>query len=222
MVKEKKAPPPYPALTPPLPPSPSRPSPPTRPLPTFPQIHLLIDASLTTDRIKIAAYVPNPNPVLKSLMVPFAPLKVAVVASHEARVGVDAILKATAGASGELSPSAAASAGTMDSEVVSLETSMRRLLSLLDSTLAYVDAVVAGSKGGDEAIGRQIADTLAAVPPTLDPAAFDKQFASAVQDLLMVSYLAQMTTAHMRVAERLQLLPARGDGGRAPGGGGGR
>lgn len=171
-------------------------------------IHLLVDTSLAKTQMPCSAYQAYINPNVKDVLVAFQPLKVNVIASHEERVGLDAIAKATGlTSSGPRfgGKDAATASGITDLE--GLETSMRRLKGLLDSTLSYVDDVVAGKAPADEALGREIADTLAAVP-AVDPAAFEATFSSSVQDLLMVSYLAQITSAQCKLAERLHLLPS--------------
>lgn len=187
---------------------------------------LVVDTSLQTSRIPLSAYRWQPNTHLQGLLYVFHPLKVNVVASQEERVGLDAIAKATGAAavaagnstpaatgliscpSGRAGAAAAAAAGAPSSgaELDGLSGSMRRLKGMLEDTLEYVDDVLAGKVEADDTLGRQIADSLAAVP-AVDPAAFEASFSTSVQDLLMVSYLAQITAAQMKLAEKLHTLP---------------
>lgn len=82
---------------------------------------------------------------------------------------------------------------------------MRRLRKLLDNTLSFVDGVVGGRTPADEAVGRAIADAVAAVP-TVEPAAFERGLAGNMQDLLMVTYLSHLTQAQIKLAERIATL----------------
>lgn len=140
----------------------------------------------------------------------FQEVKCNVVATPEARVAIDAILRATSTAS---TAGGAALPPTADvqPELGTLETSMKRLRDLLDSTLSYVDDVVAGKREGDEAIGRAIGDTLASVP-AVDAAGFERSFTTALRDVLMSSYLTSITAAQMKLAERIAaVVPTAGE-----------
>ncbi len=108
---------------------------------------------------------------------------------------------------------AAEQSSQLPADAEALESSIRRLRGLLDDALAYVDSVVVrsicqyqtgpaatptckclqdGKRPADEAVGRQIAEALAAVP-TIDPQAFEKAFATGVQDLLMVVSIERLS-----------------------------
>jgi DNA-binding Lrp family transcriptional regulator len=105
---------------------------------------------------------------------------------------------------------ASALSGATGTEVVpdldALQSSMSRLQGLLDGALAYVDGVVAGTTPADEGAGRAIAETLAAVP-AVDAAGFDRAFTASLRNLLMTAYLASITTAQMRLAEKIAREP---------------
>ena len=88
------------------------------------------------------------------------------------------------------------------SENNALQVSMEKLYELLDRTLSYVDAVVDGTVEADAEKGRQIADTLATVP-RVRPEIFDKLFHDSLQDLLMVTYLSNITRTQLEIAEKL-------------------
>ena len=93
-------------------------------------------------------------------------------------------------------------------DATALESSLRRLRKLLEAVARYCDEVARGSREGDEAVGRAISDTLAAVPP-FEPDAFQRTFGRSVQDLLMVAYLTSLAQAQMKLAERISLLPSQ-------------
>lgn len=92
-----------------------------------------------------------------------------------------------------------------ESPTASLLVSMERLYQLLDTASRHVDAVVAGQPT-DAAItpevGRQIAATLSTVP-RVRPDVFDRLFHDSLQDLLMVTYLSNITRTQLTIAEKL-------------------
>ena len=95
----------------------------------------------------------------------------------------------------------------MAPDAAALEVSLRRLRKLLETVARYCDEVARGAREGDEAVGRAISDTLAAVPP-FEADHFQRTFGRSVQDLLMVAYLASLTQAQIKLAERIALVPS--------------
>lgn len=86
-----------------------------------------------------------------------------------------------------------------------LEVSLKRLHTLIRLAARYCEDVASGARAGDESVGRALADTLSAVPP-FDAEFFQRTFGRSVQDLLMVSYLSQLTQAQIKLAERISSL----------------
>jgi hypothetical protein len=60
----------------------------------------------------------------------------------------------------------------------------------------------AGRVKADPAIGRHLADTLAAIP-RLEPSDFERMFNEGIQDQLLVSYFANLVRTQVALAERL-------------------
>ncbi|GAX15400.1 translation initiation factor 3 subunit F [Fistulifera solaris] len=83
-----------------------------------------------------------------------------------------------------------------------LQISMEQLYELLETISNYVDAVVEGTTPPDTEKGRHIADALATVP-RMRPDAMDKLFHESLQDLLMVTYLSNLTQTQIAIAEKL-------------------
>jgi len=83
-----------------------------------------------------------------------------------------------------------------------LQCSMEKLLSMLETASEYIGKVVDGEVEADDAIGRQIADTLSSVP-RIRPEMFDKMFNDSLQDLLMVTYLSNITRTQLTISEKL-------------------
>ena len=177
---------------------------------TPPSPRSLVDVTLDNPRLGVQAYVATSNALARNTLFTFQALRVVMAASAEEMVGVDAMVKAAAAGGHSSSSSSGAPSEVADAatDLDALESSMRRLKGLLDTTLAYVDDVVAGKRPAGEASGRDIAETLAAVPQ-VDPAVFEKAFSSSLQDVLLVAYLASLTQAQMKLAERIAGLTQR-------------
>merc|ERR1712224_511997 len=80
--------------------------------------------------------------------------------------------------------------------------SMEKLYNLLETWADYVDSVVEGKNIPDAEVGRKVADALATVP-RIRPEVFDKLFNDSLQDLLMVTYLSNITQTQLSIAEKL-------------------
>ena len=91
---------------------------------------------------------------------------------------------------------------TRESSNEPLLISMEKLYNLLETASDYVDSVIDGKTSPDAEIGRKVADTLATVP-RIRPEVFDKLFNDSLQDLLMVTYLSNITQTQLSIAEKL-------------------
>lgn len=73
---------------------------------------------------------------------------------------------------------------------------------MLETCSEYVDKVVDGSISPDDDVGRNISEVLNSVP-RIRPEVFDKMFNDSLQDLLMVTYLSNITKTQLTIAEKL-------------------
>ena len=83
-----------------------------------------------------------------------------------------------------------------------MEIFVEKLLEIVETASEYVGKVVNGELEADDVIGNQIADTLSSVP-RIRPEVLDKMFHDSMQDLLMVSYLSNITRTQLTIAEKL-------------------
>ncbi|KAL7572307.1 hypothetical protein ACA910_017905 [Epithemia clementina (nom. ined.)] len=89
-----------------------------------------------------------------------------------------------------------------------LEHSMKRLYELLSTTSDFVDSTIAnvesirGPTLPNPEVGRQLADAMASVP-RIRHEVLDRLFHDSLQDLLMVTYLANVTQTQITIAEQL-------------------
>lgn len=127
-------------------------------------------------------------------LVAFNQIKVDIVASDAEKVGLDAMAKGK-----ELRGE---NASSITSELDGLEFAIGNIRKMLSAVLHYVDNVAAKKIEPDPAVGRLIADTLSAVPH-IDKATFHSLFRSSLQDLLMVTYLSNLTQTQLALAERI-------------------
>merc|ERR1711935_247470 len=155
-------------------------------------VHLVVDTRLLEDAITARAYRSTPVVVQGEPMANMF---------HELRL----ILQNSEPETLALHRMVADSNGKGIKEVVDDEpllVSMEKLCNLLESASDYVDSVIDGKITPDAEVGRKVSDTLATVP-RIRPEVFDKLFNDSLQDLLMVTYLSNITQTQLSIAEKL-------------------
>ena len=173
-------------------------------------IHLVVDTRLLQDRLTLRAYqstsVLLENEPLANL---FHQVKLQLQSNEAESICLNEMLKTQERGGGETVPtqdtaavSAETTPDTPDTSAAALQVSMEKLLGLLETASTHVDGVVDGKVAPDVMIGRQIADTLASVP-RIRPEVFDRLFHDSLQDLLMVTYLSNITRTQLAIAEKL-------------------
>jgi len=161
-------------------------------------VHLCMDTKINeAGKMEMKSYTSVPVQLgRKQLGSRFVEVGCKLLVSDAEKIGLDVLLgnsdKITG--EGELAPR---------SDIEGLEASIEKTQELLAIVAQYIEDVNAGKAEGNMDIGRLLADTVAAVP-AMKPGVFEKTFHNGLQDLLMVSYLAQMTRTQLALAERIQ------------------
>mmetsp|Transcript_10598 Transcript_10598/g.25091 ORF Transcript_10598/g.25091 Transcript_10598/m.25091 type:complete len:305 (-) Transcript_10598:162-1076(-) len=154
-------------------------------------IHLVVDTRLLEDAITARAYRSTPVMVQgESMANMFHELRLTLQKSEAETLALHRMVADSKGRDAE------------ESEEEPLLVSMEKLYNLLETASTYVDSVVEGNTSPDAEIGRKVADTLATVP-RIRPEVFDKLFNDSLQDLLMVTYLSNITQTQLSIAEKL-------------------
>jgi len=155
-------------------------------------IHLTVDTSLTNSTMGIRAFT-STNVVFgeKSLGFQFLPLPCDIYAMDTDKIGVDVLIKAMH------------NPNLVVSDLEKIETSVERLIGLIDTVHDYANKVLEGKVAPNSRIGRFLADAVAALPK-FDASSMEKVFNNNLQDLLMVVYLANLTRTQLSLAEKLQ------------------
>jgi len=157
-------------------------------------IHLVVDTSLQTDDVALRAYKSTPVCVKgEPLANMFHEIRLALKSSESERICIDRMIGSASTSKG---------ASTTQDEGLALQISMEKLLAMLETCSEYVDKVVDGTISADDEMGRDISETLNSVP-RIRPEVFDKMFNDSLQDLLMVTYLSNITKTQLTVAEKL-------------------
>ena len=164
-------------------------------------IHLVVDTSLVEDTIALKAYLSSAvvldGETLANL---FHELRLSLKSSESERIVLDEMIKNLGDDSADEEKKE--NKNNESSEQLGLRCSMEKLLSMLETASEYIGKVVDGEVEADDAIGRQIADTLSSVP-RIRPEMFDKMFNDSLQDLLMVTYLSNITRTQLSISEKL-------------------
>eukprot|EP00262_Sarcandra_glabra_P012699 TRINITY_DN3326_c0_g1_i1.p2 TRINITY_DN3326_c0_g1~~TRINITY_DN3326_c0_g1_i1.p2 ORF type:complete len:284 (-),score=30.98 TRINITY_DN3326_c0_g1_i1:312-1163(-) len=152
-------------------------------------VHLTVDTGFRNGEATIKAYVSvNLSLGDRQLAAQFHEIPLDLRMVEAERVGFD-ILKTTV-------------VEKLPNDLEGMETSMERLLALIDDVYNYVDDVAEGRVEPDNHIGRFIADTVASIPK-ISPAAFDKLLNDRLQDHLLLLYLSSLTRTQLSLAEKL-------------------
>jgi translation initiation factor 3 subunit F len=93
--------------------------------------------------------------------------------------------------------------GEVFSEREGLVKTVKKLSAALERTSAFVLDAADGKTEPDAEVGRLLADALASVP-RLTRDQFEKVFGDAIQDVLLVMYLSNVTKMQLVLAEKLQ------------------
>ncbi|WFD17927.1 hypothetical protein MCAP1_000138 [Malassezia caprae] len=87
-----------------------------------------------------------------------------------------------------------------------LKASLEQVQAQLERVLTYVRKVLSGEIEGDKAVGRYLSDTISVVPAGLKGDELSALFNSHLQDVFMVSYLANMVSTQADLSARLALM----------------
>ncbi|EMD41061.1 hypothetical protein CERSUDRAFT_149703 [Gelatoporia subvermispora B] len=159
-------------------------------------VHLAVNTGAQEgEQTGVKAFVGSPVGVFpKPENCVFVPIPCALRFNDSERNGLD-LLTTTASA-----PNTSVSHPVNDLEV--LERSLKSVSEMLDRVLSYVQSVLSGEVKGDAAVGRYLMDTLGSTTEDLEKGGFN----SALQDTLMVSYLASLVRSQAEVSARLALV----------------
>ncbi|XP_044774804.1 eukaryotic translation initiation factor 3 subunit F-like [Neomonachus schauinslandi] len=157
-------------------------------------IHLTVDTSLQNGRMSIKAYVSTLMGVPgRTMGVMFTPLTVKYAYYDTERIGVDLIMKTcfspnrVIGLSSDLQQVGGASARTQDA---------------LSTVLQYAEDVLSGKVSADNTVGCFLMSLVNQVPKIV-PDDFETMLNSNINDLLMVTYLANLTQSQIALNEKL-------------------
>jgi len=157
-------------------------------------IHLVVDTSLQSDSIALRAYKSVPVLVKgEPLANLFHEISLSLQSNDPEKICVDRMIRSSGSPQG---------GNASQDEAAALQVSMERLLAMLETCSEYVDGVVEGRTSPDDDVGREISETLNSVP-RIRPEVFDRMFNDSLQDLLMVTYLSNITKAQLNIAEKL-------------------
>jgi translation initiation factor 3 subunit F len=174
---------------------------------TIEPLHLNVDVSMKGG-MKISGFV---NQVTRSrlaagapsqdLLANFQPVPIEMHAYEEEKIGVDALISGVPDDDARLDAPA-----TFLTECENIEASVVKILESIESLEAYIEKVAAGKvQNPNTQLALQIHNLLSSLP-TLDAATFSNTFATHIQDLLSIVYLANMTKNQLAIADKANML----------------
>lgn len=152
-------------------------------------VHLIVDTTLQNDRMSIKAYVSRALTIQgRELAREFQEVPCEVRTVEAERAAGDLL-------GDELTEK-------LPTDLEGLGSSLEKLRVALGAAEKYVTEVVDGRKEGNVAVGRHLAETVAAVPH-FSPADLAKLVQDSQNDVLLTSYLAGLIRAHISLADKL-------------------
>ena len=169
-------------------------------------IHLVVDTSLISDTIGVRAYMSSAITLMgEPLANMFHEVRLVLKSSESEKIVLNEMIKSLGdNQKGEDDGKGAVvvAKATKPDQGKNLQASMEKLLEMLETASEYAAAVVDGKMEADDAVGRQISDTLSNIP-RIRPELFEKMFSDSLQDLLMVTYLSNITRTQLTISEKL-------------------
>ncbi|KAI2605862.1 Mov34-domain-containing protein, partial [Hypoxylon fragiforme] len=164
---------------------------------TFPHpaIHLTVSADPGSD-IKTRAYISSPvavNAERASESCLFMPVLCRVGTSDAERAALDIV--------GRARDNVTRSAPVI-TDVEALTTTLEHTLSILDRVSDYVGAVIDEEREPNNALGQYLIRAVS-LAPKVDPATIESDFNNHIQDVLMISYLANSIRTQIGLSQRL-------------------
>uniref|UniRef100_A0A9L0JF24 Eukaryotic translation initiation factor 3 subunit F n=2 Tax=Boreoeutheria TaxID=1437010 RepID=A0A9L0JF24_EQUAS len=157
-------------------------------------IHLTVDTSLQNGRMSIKAYVSTLMGVPgRTMGVMFTPLTVKYAYYDTERIGVDLIMKTC------FSPNRVIG---LSSDLQQVGGASARIQDALSTVLQYAEDVLSGKVSADNTVGRFLMSLVNQVPKIV-PDDFETMLNSNINDLLMVTYLANLTQSQIALNEKL-------------------
>jgi len=164
---------------------------------SHPPIHLTVDTNLTNYSLAIKAFTStNITFNEKVLGFQFFPVPVQLQTFDAEKIGVDLLVKGESNQNVDVP-------NTLLSDLDNLESSIKKLQSMLGIAHEYVEKVLNEKVEPNNNIGRFLAETVSGLPH-LDSSLLEKMFNNSLQDLLLVVYLANLTRTQLTLAEKLQ------------------
>ncbi|OAL35538.1 eukaryotic translation initiation factor 3 subunit F [Fonsecaea nubica] len=161
----------------------------------YPAVHITVSCQPGQD-IEVRTYISSPvgvSPERAADSAAFIPIPYSVNYGEADRAGLEAIGYAKDSESRTT---------TILTEIESLEKSLEDTLGMLDRVGKYVENVIEEETEPSTALGQFLLNTLA-LAPKVDPVDIEKDFNNHVQDVLTVSYLANMIRTQMDLSNRL-------------------
>lgn len=176
----------------------------------YPAVHITVSSQPGQD-VEVRTYISSPvgvSPERAADSAAFIPIPYSVALTEADHAGVGTLSQAKDSESRTT---------TVLTDIENLERSLEDVMGMLDRVSKYVENVIEEEAEPSTALGQFLLNTLA-LAPKVDPADIEKDFNNHVQDVLTVSYLANMIRTQMDLSNRLataQLTMGSGESGGA-------
>jgi translation initiation factor 3 subunit F len=161
----------------------------------YPAVHITVSSQPGQD-VDVRTYISSAvgvSPERAADSAAFIPVPYAVNYTEPDHAGVEALA---------LAKDSETRTATVMTEIENLERALEDTVGMLDRVAKYVENVIEEEEEPSTALGQFLLNTLA-LAPKVEPADIEKDFNNHVQDVLTVSYLANMIRTQMDLSNRL-------------------
>jgi len=176
----------------------------------YPAVHITVSSQPGQD-VEVRTYISSAvgvSPERAADSAAFIPVPYAVNYTEPDHAGVEALA---------LAKDSETRTATVLTDIENLERALEDTVGMLDRVAKYVENVIEEEEEPSTALGQFLLNTLA-LAPKVEPADIEKDFNNHIQDVLTVSYLANMIRTQMDLSNRLataQLTMGGGETGTA-------
>jgi len=175
----------------------------------YPAVHLTVAGEAGKD-VEVRAYISSAvgvTPERAADSAAFIPVPYQINYSEADQSGIESL---------SLAKTAETRTTSILSDIESLEKSIEDTIGMLDRVGKYVEGVIEEEVEPSTALGQFLLNTLA-LAPKVDPQDIERDFNNHIQDVLTVSYLANMVRTQMDLSNRLATAQLTMGGGDAQG-----
>jgi translation initiation factor 3 subunit F len=167
-------------------------------------VHLLVDTSLTTHKLSVAAYVGVSLTLGHTVGSLFEPVETTLAVAEADKIALNMVTRAVDGAAAAAADEPATTT-VADLTNVNVGALLRRIHGQLQRLYDHATAVVEGKTPANDDVGAALLEVVQALP-AIQADEFERILTGGVDDLLMVAYLAKAARLQLTLVEQIEQI----------------